>query len=138
MSAPLLLDTGGWLYALAGEAGYAEALQTARPAVVPSLVLAEVDFHLRRRRGDMKKLMREIERGAYIYEPASAADLSRAMQIDAKFAGLQLGLVDASIVALAERLRISRVLTIDSDFSVVRFGRSWRSALELAVPLPSH
>jgi hypothetical protein len=43
---PLLLDTGGWLYALAGEPGWAEALTLARPAIVPALVLAEVDWHL--------------------------------------------------------------------------------------------
>jgi hypothetical protein len=41
--------------------------------------------------------------------------------VDAKFEKLDLGLVDASIVALAERLGVSRVLTIDSDFAAVRF-----------------
>ena len=42
-------------------------------------------------------------------------DLARAREVDAKFKKLDLGLVDASIVALAERLGVIRVLTIDSD-----------------------
>lgn len=133
--APLILDTGGWLCALAGDDGYAEALETARPAIVPGLVLAEVDWHLRRRRSDMHRLMKELDAGAYVYEPPTASDLSRAMVIDKKFADVGLGLVDASIAALAERTRIFRLLTTDSDFAAVRVGRAWRQALELIVPL---
>jgi len=133
--APLILDTGGWLYALAGDEGYAEALRDARPAIVPGLVLAEVDWHLRRRRSDMQRLMKELEGGAYVYEPPTAVDLARAMAIDKKFADVGLGLVDASIAALAERKKVFRVLTTDSDFAAVRVGRGWRQALDLAVPL---
>src|SRR3954468_8692024 len=47
----LLLDTKAWILAIEGsENGYAEALATARPAIVPGLVLAEVDYWLKRRR----------------------------------------------------------------------------------------
>jgi predicted nucleic acid-binding protein len=56
--------------------------------------------------------------------------------IDEKFKKVDLGLVDATIVALAERVGISRVLTIDSDFVAVRFGPGSRQAFELACPLP--
>ncbi len=133
---PLILDTGGWLYALAGDDPYASALKDARPAIVPGLVLAEVDWHLRKRRADMARLLREVTEGAYAYEAATLDDVARAAQVDKKFTDLRLGIVDASIVALAERLDIRRVLTIDADFSVVRMGRRWSKAFELAVPLP--
>jgi len=40
----LLLDTKGWILAVEGtDEPYAEALAMARPAIVPGLVLAEVD-----------------------------------------------------------------------------------------------
>ena len=55
--------------------------------------------------------------------------------MEKKFADLRVGIVDASIVALAERLDVRRVLTIDADFSVLRMGRRWGKAFELAVPL---
>lgn len=131
----MLLDTGGWLRALAGDAAYSDALRAARPAIVPGLVLAEVDWHLRAQRRGMHRILDEIAAGAYVYEAPTAGDLARARDIDAKFRDLALGLVDASIAALAERLRIYRILTTDSDFCAIRIGRYYRSAIDLAVPL---
>jgi len=136
ITAPLILDTSGWLLALAGDDGYAEALLEARPAIVPALVLAELDWHLQKQRSAMHRVLDEIATGAYAYEPMVLADLRRAREIDAKFKDLGLGLVDASVAALAERLRIRRVLTTDSDFAAVRVGRHWDRSLEFPVPLP--
>jgi len=133
---PLILDTGGWLCALAGDEAYARALKEARPAIVPGLVLAEVDWHLRKRRADMGRLLKEVTQGAYAYEAVTLDDVARAAQVDKKFADLGVGIVDASIVALAERLGVRRILTIDADFSALRMGRRWSKAFELAVALP--
>jgi predicted nucleic acid-binding protein len=124
------------LLALAGEPEYADALEDASLLYVPSLVLAEVDYHLRRRRAEVRRLISDLVQGAYLLEPVTAEDLARANEIDRKFASLELGLVDASVAAVAERLEIRRVLTTDSDFVAVRIGRHWEHALELAVPPP--
>lgn len=136
MRAPLLLDTGGWLHALAGDAPWADAVEEAGELVVPGLVLAEVDYHLRRQRRAMHRLVQDVAAGVYRYEPPTPEDLARARELDAKFKKLDLGLVDASVVALAERLGVVRVLTIDSDFAAVRFGDRYQLAFELACPLP--
>jgi uncharacterized protein len=136
ITVPLILDTGGWLRALAGDDGYMEALLAARPAIVPGLVLAELDWHLRDQRAAVHRVLEEVSKGAYAYEPPTSADLKRAREIDLKFRDLALGLVDSSVVALAERLRVRRVLSTDSDFAAVRIGRNWDRNLELAVPLP--
>lgn len=130
----LLLDTGGWLFALAGRPAFAEALESARRPIVPGLVLAEVDYHLRERRREMRRLLDEIGSGQYEYEPPTLGDLARARQIDQKFASLKLGLVDASIAALAERLGVRRVLSTDPELSVVRIGTRWNTPLDLVVP----
>lgn len=132
---PLILDTGGWLLALAGVDEYAQALGGTVRAIVPGLVLAEVDWHLRQKRAQMRRLMRDLSAGAYDYQPPTGEDLARAMEIDRKFDDLGLGLVDASIAALAERLGIYRVLTTDSDFVGIRVGSTWKRPLELAVAL---
>jgi len=133
---PLLLDTGGWLLALAGVPDFADALAGSARAIVPGLVLAEIDWHLRSRRRDMHLLLNDLRAGAYVYEPPTTADLSRAVEIDRKFLRTGLGLVDASVAALAERLGVHRILTTDSDFVAVRIGSRWDRALELAAPLP--
>ena len=113
MSRPLIADTGGLLRALARSPSAAAAwpefqaaLVSASLIVVPALVLAEVDYFLR------------SERAA-----TAPPDLVRALQIDAKFAGLKLGLVDGAVAAVAERRRILRILTTDRrDFLALRVG----------------
>lgn len=136
MSRPLVLDTGGWLLALAGEPAYQEAVESAAPIYVPGLVLVELDYHLRRQRAAMRRVLKDLARGAYVYAPPSLDELARADEIDRKFSQLELGLVDASVAALAERLQQYRVLTTDSAFAAVRVGQKWNLALELVVPPP--
>ncbi len=77
--------------------------------------------------------VRDIARGAYQYEPPTLEDLGRAREIDAKFSNLKLGLTDASIAALGERLGVRRILTTDSDFLAVRVGKRW-TVIAFALP----
>jgi len=134
---PLLLDTKAWILAVEGtDEQYVEALAGARPAIVPGLVLAEVDYWLEARRNVMHDLLRDIASGAYEYEPPTLEDLRRGREIDARFRDIGLGLVDASIAALGERLGVRRVLTTDSDFIALRVGKRWNVSFDLAVPPP--
>jgi len=56
----------------------------------------------------------------------------RALEIDAKFNALGLGLVDGTVAAVAERRKMYRVLTTDHrDFSAIRVGPRFAQALEL-------
>jgi predicted nucleic acid-binding protein len=136
VTGPLLLDTGGWLRALEGQQPWASVAEEATELIVPGLVLAEVDYHLRRQRRAMHRLLQDLEAGAYRLELPTSGDLKRARELDLKFKEADLGLVEASIAALAERIGVVRVLTIDSDFVVVRFGPHHRHSFELACPLP--
>ena len=141
MSRPLIADTGGLLRALARAPNgkpawpdYETALVSASLVVVPALVLAEVDYFLRSERVAMRALVAEIFDPAttYDFEISLPADMVRGLQIDAKFADLELGLVDGMVAAVAERRRISRVLTTDRrDFTAVRVGARWDRKLEL-------
>ncbi len=141
MGGALVADTGGLLRALAARPDgkpawpdFAEVLRTARAIIVPALVLAEVDYFLRRERPAMRKLIAEIfdPSTTYEYEPALPADLVRALHIDAKFRELGLGLVDGTVAAVAERRRVYRVLTTDRrDFGVLRVGERFRRSLVL-------
>lgn len=94
-----------------------------RPLVVPTLVMTEVAYLLHSRLGSAAELAfgRSIERGELIVEPPAEPDWSRIVELAAEYADLGLGLVDASVVALAERLGVIRLATLDSrHFSVVR------------------
>jgi hypothetical protein len=135
----LLCDTGALLDYLVSSAPdhkrFRHAIDRARTRYVPALVLAEVDYFLRKERKAMAALMAELSRGAFTLAQAPLPLLSRAMEIDSAYSALGLGLVDASIVALAERLQITRIATRDvKHFSAVRLRSG--QALELVV-LPS-
>jgi predicted nucleic acid-binding protein len=137
----VIADTGGLLRALArtpeGKASfpdYQEILLSASAVIVPGLVLAEVDYFLRADRRVMRKLIAEIFDPAtrYEYELPIPSDIARALELDARFGELDLGLVDGTVAAIAERRRIYRVLTTDRrDFSAIRVGPRLNRALEL-------
>jgi len=137
----LIADTGGLLRALAKRPDgrltwpeYANALRRAAVVVVPALVLAEVDYFLRGERVAMRKFVAELFDPAitYEFEAALPSDIVRALQLDAKFHELALGLVDGTVAAVAERRHIYRVLTTDHrDFGTLRVGERYDKALTL-------
>jgi uncharacterized protein len=138
---PIIADTGGLLRALARTRGgepafpeYEKILTSSAAVIVPGLVLAEVDYFLRDERKAMRKLVAEIFDPVtrYEYELPLPTDIARALELDAKFESLGLGLVDATIAAVAERRRVYRILTSDRrDFGAIRVGPRLALALEL-------
>jgi predicted nucleic acid-binding protein len=138
---PIVADTGGLLRALArtpsGQPSFPEyerILISASSVIVPALVLAEVDYFLRAERKAMRRLIAEIFDPAtrYEFELPLPSDIARALELDAKFEGLDLGLVDGTVAAVAERRRVYRVLTSDRrDFRAIRVGPRLTRALDL-------
>jgi predicted nucleic acid-binding protein len=132
----LLCDTGAILdYLVAGapdHAAFREAIDGARARYVPALVLAELDYFLRRQRRAMWAFMADLRRGAFTLARPTLATLARAEEIDREHEHLGLGLVDASIAALAEEVGVFRIATRDvRHFTALRLRRGRR--LELAV-----
>ena len=82
----------------------------------------------------MRRLIAEILDPAtrYQYELPLPSDITRALELDAKFGQLDLGLVDGTVAAVAERRQVYRVLTTDRrDFSAIRVGPRLSRPLEL-------
>jgi predicted nucleic acid-binding protein len=124
-AAALICDTGAlidYLVERAPDHGlFRKVIDQARTRYVPGLVLAEVDYCLRNERRAMQVFMLDLARGAFTYAPPTVGQLSRAMEVDRRFAELGLGLVDASVVALAESLGVRRLATRDvRHFAAVR------------------
>ena len=141
MSPPIIVDTGGLLRAVARTRDgvpsfpdYESILTSASLVIVPGLVLAEVDYFLRENRAAMRTLVAEIfDPGTrYEYESPRPSDIVRALELDARFGQLNLGLVDGTVAAVAERRRVYRILTTDRrDFGALRIGPRLTRALEL-------
>ena len=90
--------------------------------VVPSTVLVELDYWVAERLDPAvwRTVIDDLVIGAYRLEQVTLADVVRAAEIDSQYAGLALGLVDSSLVALAERLGQMRLATLNlRDFRPV-------------------
>lgn len=91
--------------------------------MVPTRVLAEVDHwcHERLTLGAWLAFLDDVLAGAYRHEPPTTADLERCRALQQQYDDLRLGVVDASVITLAERLGETDVATLDHrQFSVVR------------------
>ena len=124
----LILDTGPLLAALdAADQDHARCasllVEATEDLVVPGLVLAELDYWCRERLGTEIWLMflEDLLSGAYRAEQPTRDDLARCATLQRKYSDLRLGVVDASVIALIERLDESKVATLDRrHFSFVR------------------
>jgi uncharacterized protein len=124
----LVLDTGPILALLdAGDPAHQRSVEMVdelhEDLIVPTCVLVEVDYWAHKLLGDetWAVFVQDVAAGAYRLEPLTLDDLQRAAELEREYANLDLGLVDASVIALCERLGETKVATLDRrDFSVVR------------------
>jgi uncharacterized protein len=123
-----ILDTS-FLFALTDQSdrNHQRVLAIAQSAneklVLPVVVLPEICYLIASRLGHnaMRRFVASMTPDAVQVEPTTTEDLIRVRQILEKYADNQLDFTDAAIVAMAERLAINRVYTLDRrDFSIIR------------------
>lgn len=127
----ILADTGA-LYALmdasdawhgAVRSWWAEDALKLRDIRIPATVLPELCFLLATQIGPEAEtaFVRAVAAGEFTVEPLDDDDYERIAQLTTEYRDLPLGFVDASLVALAERLDVKELLTTDRrHFHVVR------------------
>lgn len=125
---PVLVDTGVVVAMFnRGDASHdlaVRALATERSAIhVPQSVVTEAGLRLSGSASADRvgMLIRGITSSTWRTECLSEQDLERTAEILATYADSRIDIVDASVVAIAERLRATRIYTLDRrDFSMVR------------------
>lgn len=127
----ILVDTGPLVAAaLSGDAHHRRCVDlfmslhlNAEPMLIPSLVVTEVCYLLEREGGPRAEagFLHGLGHEDFVVVDLELADYLRAEELVLRYADLPLGAVDASVVAVAERLGITEVATLDRrHFSVVR------------------
>lgn len=94
-----------------------------RSLLLPAPVTAEVGYLLAREAGAAVEslFLRSVADGDFEPVDLTADDYARMAELVDEYADLPLGTTDAAVIALAERLRITEVATLDHrHFSVVR------------------
>lgn len=95
----------------------------AESLVVPAPVLAEVDYFMSRQGGSkaMARLIRDVHAGAFAIEDLAIDDYARVAEVLDRYSDLDVGFVDAAVLAVIERLGERRLATLDRrHFSVLR------------------
>jgi uncharacterized protein len=91
--------------------------------IIPVSVLTEVCYLIASRLGHkaMRRFLQQIAEGGSDLETITLPDLRRAIELLTQYSDSRLDFVDATIVAIAERKGINRVLTFDRrDFAIIR------------------
>ena len=91
--------------------------------LLPVVVLVETTYLLQARLGHeaMRRFIQRFGQTPIQLVPILPTDLPRIYETLEQYANLRLDFVDAANVAVAERLNIQRILTVDQrDFRVIR------------------
>ena len=101
-----------------------------RELLVPEPVVTEVDWLLRERVGPTtaRRFLEALVDGAYVRVTLSPSVFAAAVELDRRHADLDIGFVDAAVMAVADSTR-SSILTFDfRDFRATKpmRGGAWR------------
>jgi len=82
---------------------------------IPATVLPEVDYLATKYLGEKvaRSFLEDLGDGYFTYLSLDLDDIKKATFIMARYKDLPLGFVDASLIVLAERHQIKRILTLD-------------------------
>jgi len=127
----IVCDTGPLVAAaLSNDADHAACVRlfndihaAGRDLLVPATVTAEVGYLLAREAGARVEslFLRSLAEGDFAAVDLTAADYARMAELADTYGDLPLGTTDASVIAVAERLKLTDVATLDRrHFTVVR------------------
>lgn len=123
----MIIDTGILVAAIARrDARHADAkavLEVPGRRIVPEPVAVESAWFIGTRHGARAEAVfaRSLTSRSFAVEGLTSADRERVAELLDTYADARIGYVDASVVAIAERLEQSQIATFDRrDFSLIR------------------
>lgn len=97
--------------------------RTMATLIVPTGILAEVDYMLATRLGNkaVDSFLESVEVGFFELEPLLVDDVTRCRALMSDYLDMDFGLADAAVMTTAERLQVQTILTFDErHFRAVR------------------
>jgi len=89
-------------------------------------VITEAVYLLRSSVAVQNELLADLAKNVYELVHLVAADFQRIAELNLKYKDLPADFADLSLVAISERLGVSKVATLDDDFNVYRRFRTDR------------
>ena len=116
----VLIDTSAFLQFFDGDADQHAAISALveaerDPLVISPFVLTELDYLITRRFSahQARQAMQELVGGAYHLADFGWEEIQRTLRLIDRYTERRLGLTDASLLEIAERLHISTIFTLD-------------------------
>jgi predicted nucleic acid-binding protein len=94
------------------------------PLVTCEAAVTEACYILRHIVGAVRDLLNDVAAGRYLVEYRLADRADQVARLVSKYANVPMSLADACLVDLAEIHGTGRILTLDADFGVYRWGRN--------------
>jgi uncharacterized protein len=126
---PVLLDTGCIVALLdRSEAYHQQCVEIVSavegPLITCEAVIAESCYLLRSLRGASAAVLENVERGIFQIPYRLAGNAGGVVQLMKKYEDVPMDLADACLVAMAGDCQSGRILTLDGDFLVYRWGKN--------------
>lgn len=116
----MIVDTGGLLAAFNDRHSDHEAVRSVLdgakgPRWISPFVVQELDYLLHKRLGIRAEVafLRDVERSAYRLVDVDSSEVGRCRKLIERYSDLGIGLADASLVVIAERLVDRDLVTFD-------------------------
>ncbi|MBI4586280.1 MAG: PIN domain-containing protein [Planctomycetes bacterium] len=94
------------------------------PLITCEAVIAESCHILRHLQGAPESVVENIERGVFLVPFFIKDSASQVIKLMKKYRNVPMGFADACLVTLADALGTGRILTLDQDFRIYRWGRN--------------
>jgi predicted nucleic acid-binding protein len=135
---PILLDTGCIVALLDRSEQHhrqcAEVVSSlAGPLVTCEAVIAESCYLLRGLAGAAQAVLENVESGAFLIPYRLAGSAAKVRKLISKYASLPMDFADACLVDLASQFESGRILTLDDDLRLYRWGRNRQFDLLLEI-----
>ena len=126
---PVLLDTGCIVALLDRSADHHEqcvevvsALEA--PLITCEAVIAESCYLLRQIHGAAASVLQNVDSGVFVITYRLIGNAAGVEKLMKKYADVPMDFADACLVDMANDFQTGRILTLDSDFRVYRWGKN--------------
>ena len=87
---------------------------TTSPIVAEAMWLLKSNYHVQ------NELLIDLSKGLYYVEPLQRSDFACIANLNTKYADLPGDFADLSLIAIAQRLNLEDVVSLDADFNIYR------------------
>ncbi len=94
------------------------------PLVTCEAVIAESCYLLRDIEGAAAAVLENVDRGVFQVPYRLAGNSGAVLKLLRKYADVPMDFADACLVDMASNYRTGRILTLDADFRIYRWGRN--------------